>query len=234
MVVNEIKENVEMIRQKIQLSLKKSNRKEKEVKLMAVSKFHPIEKMLIASNFIDLFGENRVQEAEEKSKKWPKENKVPWHLIGQLQRNKVRKAVDIFDLIESVDTLRLAEAINMVAKEKNIHKYPILIEVNMSGEESKIGIIPENAEELMSDIMRECPHISIEGLMTIGPNTQDSTLIKKAFEGLRNKRDFLRTQLGVELPELSMGMSGDFEFAIEAGSTIVRLGTSIFGNRNNN
>ena len=86
----------------------------------------------------------------------------------------------------------------------------------------------------MSDIMEKFPHISIEGLMTIGPNTNDVKLIRKAFEGLRNKRDFLRTQLGLELPELSMGMSGDFEFAIEAGSTIVRLGTSIFGDRNNN
>jgi hypothetical protein len=146
----------------------------------------------------------------------------------------VRKAVSIFDLIESVDTLKLAETINRVAKEQNVRKYPIFIEVNMSDERSKIGIAPEGAEELMSDIMEKCPHISIEGLMTIGPNTNDVKLIRKAFEGLRNKRDFLRTQLGLELPELSMGMSGDFEFAIEAGSTIVRLGTSIFGDRNNN
>ncbi|MGI6442892.1 MAG: YggS family pyridoxal phosphate-dependent enzyme [Synergistaceae bacterium] len=234
MVTNDIKKNIEIIRQRIELSLKKSNRKEKEVKLMAVSKFHPIEKMLIASSFVDLFGENRVQEAEDKSLLWPEENSVPWHLIGPLQRNKVRKAVSIFDLIESVDTLKLAETINRVAKEQNVRKYPIFIEVNMSDERSKIGIAPEGAEELMSDIMEKCPHISIEGLMTIGPNTNDVKLIRKAFEGLRNKRDFLRTQLGLELPELSMGMSGDFEFAIEAGSTIVRLGTSIFGDRNNN
>ena len=222
MVTNDIKKNIEIIRQRIELSLKKSNRKEKEVKLMAVSKFHPIEKMLIASSFVDLFGENRVQEAEDKSLLWPEENSVPWHLIGPLQRNKVRKAVSIFDLIESVDTLKLAETINRVAKEQNVRKYPIFIEVNMSDERSKIGIAPEGAEELMSDIMEKCPHISIEGLMTIGPNTNDVKLIRKAFEGLRNKRDFLRTQLGLELPELSMGMSGDFEFAIEAGSTIVR------------
>lgn len=234
MVTNDIKKNIEIIRQRIELSLKKNNRKEKEVKLMAVSKFHPIEKMLIASSFVDLFGENRVQEAEDKSLLWPEENSVPWHLIGPLQRNKVRKAVSIFDLIESVDTLKLAETINRVAKEQNVRKYPIFIEVNMSDERSKIGIAPEGAEELMSDIMEKCPHISIEGLMTIGPNTNDVKLIRKAFEGLRNKRDFLRTQLGLELPELSMGMSGDFEFAIEAGSTIVRLGTSIFGDRNNN
>ncbi|NLV82025.1 MAG: YggS family pyridoxal phosphate-dependent enzyme [Synergistaceae bacterium] len=233
MVASFISENIAEIRERISLSSKKSNRKPKDVKLMGVSKYHTLEMMVAASDFIDIIGENRVQDAQKKFSNWPRENETPWHLIGHLQRNKVRKAIKIFNLIESVDTLDLAEAIDRAAIEFAIPKYPIFIEINMSGEDTKIGIQPGKAEELLEGILEKCSRISIEGLMTIAPNVTNLSSIRKSFEGLRERRNLFRSRLGLELPELSMGMSGDYEIAIEEGSTIVRLGTAIFTQREN-
>ena len=230
-MVDPINENIAEIRERIAIAAKKSGRNTSDVKLMGVSKFHPIEMMIAASSGVDMIGENRVQEAAEKRLAWPVDNKTPWHLIGHLQRNKARKALEIFDLIETVDSLDLARMLDRVLAETNISDFPVYLEVNMSGELSKDGVEPQETASLLERVLDYCPHLAVEGLMTIGPNTDDVDNVRIAFEGFRKLRDSLRTISGLPLYELSMGMSGDYEIAIEEGSTIVRIGTGIFGLR---
>lgn len=230
-MVISLRDNIAAIRERISAAAKRNGRDAKEIKLMGVSKFHPLEMMVDASQYVDLLGENRVQEASGKALGWPSDNKTPWHLIGHLQRNKARKALEIFSLIESIDTLDLARMLDRILDETSAGAYPSFIEVNMSGEISKEGVEPENAERLLTNIMRYCGHLRIDGLMTIGPLTDDRDAVRRSFAGLRELRDSLRTKTGLKLPELSMGMSGDFELGIEEGSTIVRVGTAIFGPR---
>lgn len=227
----DIKRNVEEIRSRMEAAAQRSGRNAGDVRLMGVSKFHPLEMMKEASAFVDLLGENRVQEAEGKRAGWPAENKTPWHLIGHLQRNKARKALAIFSVIESVDSLDLARMLDRILAETNAVPYVIYLEVNMSGEASKSGMAPTDAERILDQIRDYCPHLSVEGLMTIGPNVDDADSVRRSFVNLRELRERLRSSAGLALPELSMGMSGDFEAAIEEGSTIVRVGTAIFGPR---
>ena len=227
----DIKRNVEEIRSRMEAAAQRSGRNAGDVRLMGVSKFHPLEMMKEASAFVDLLGENRVQEAEGKRAGWPAENKTPWHLIGHLQRNKARKALAIFSVIESVDSLDLARMLDRILAETNSVPYVIYLEVNMSGEASKSGMVPTDAERILDQIRDYCPHLSVEGLMTIGPNVDDADSVRRSFVNLRELRERLRSSAGLALPELSMGMSGDFEAAIEEGSTIVRVGTAIFGPR---
>lgn len=227
----DIKRNVEEIRSRMEAAAQRSGRNAGDVRLMGVSKFHPLEMMKEASAFVDLLGENRVQEAEGKRAGWPAENKTPWHLIGHLQRNKARKALAIFSVIESVDSLDLARMLDRILAETNSVPYVIYLEVNMSGEASKSGMAPTDAERILDQIRDYCPHLSVEGLMTIGPNVDDADSVRRSFVNLRELRERLRSSAGLALPELSMGMSGDFEAAIEEGSTIVRVGTAIFGPR---
>ena len=227
----DIKRNVEEIRSRMEAAAQRSGRNAGDVRLMGVSKFHPLEMMKEASAFVDLLGENRVQEAEGKRAGWPAENKTPWHLIGHLQRNKARKALAIFSVIESVDSLDLARMLDRILVETHAVPYVIYLEVNMSGEASKSGMAPTDAERILDQIRDYCPHLSVEGLMTIGPNVDDADSVRRSFVNLRELRERLRSSAGLALPELSMGMSGDFEAAIEEGSTIVRVGTAIFGPR---
>ena len=227
----DIKRNVEEIRSRMEAAAQRSGRNAGDVRLMGVSKFHPLEMMKEASALVDLLGENRVQEAEGKRAGWPAENKTPWHLIGHLQRNKARKALAIFSVIESVDSLDLARMLDRILAETNAVPYVIYLEVNMSGEASKSGMAPTDAERILDQIRDYCPHLSVEGLMTIGPNVDDADSVRRSFVNLRELREKLRSSAGLALPELSMGMSGDFEAAIEEGSTIVRVGTAIFGPR---
>ena len=227
----DIKRNVEEIRSRMEAAAQRSGRNAGDVRLMGVSKFHPLEMMKEASAFVDLLGENRVQEAEGKRAGWPAENKTTWHLIGHLQRNKARKALAIFSVIESVDSLDLARMLDRILAETNAVPYVIYLEVNMSGEASKSGMAPTDAERILDQIRDYCPHLSVEGLMTIGPNVDDADSVRRSFVNLRELREKLRSSAGLALPELSMGMSGDFEAAIEEGSTIVRVGTAIFGPR---
>jgi pyridoxal phosphate enzyme (YggS family) len=228
----EIISRITDVRGKIEDAAQKAGRSAEEIKLMGVSKFHPVEMMIEAANFVDILGENRVQEAAAKRVQWQtRKSKTPWHLIGHLQRNKARKALEIFDLIESVDTLDLARVLDRILVETGVEKYPVFIEVNMSKEISKEGVEPEEAGRLLERIIQYCPHLSVEGLMTIGPNVEDEKAIRKAFTGLREMRETMRKTTGLALPELSMGMSNDFPIAIEEGSTIVRVGTAIFGPR---
>lgn len=230
-MVGMISDNIAMIRERIESAAKKSGRSANDIKLMGVSKYHPLEMMLAASSGVDILGENRVQEAIAKRSGWPEGNATPWHLIGHLQRNKARKALEIFSVIESVDTFDLARAVNVILAESGRKGYPVFIEVNVSGETTKSGVGPEEAEQLAGRIMEYCSAVSVEGLMTIGPNTDDTSAVRRSFERLRDLRDSMRDGLGLELPELSMGMSDDYETAIEEGSTIVRIGTGIFGPR---
>ena len=230
-MVNLIEENIAEIRSRISEAAKRSGRRAEDVKLMGVSKFHPIEMMTEASSIVDILGENRIQEASDKRNLWPKNLTTPWHLIGHLQRNKARKALEIFSVIETVDSLDLARMLDRILAETDVPSYSVFLEVNMSKEASKDGVDPLDAPYLAERIVEYCPRIAIDGLMTIGPHVDDEASVRCAFAGLRELREKIQSSIGRNIPELSMGMSGDYEIAIEEGSTIVRVGTGIFGIR---
>ena len=222
-------EEIEKIYERIQAAKSKANRTDK-IYFTAVSKTRTVDEMKEAEkiSWIDYFGENRVQEAESKKSVYG-EAKLKWRLIGHLQNNKVRKAVEIFDSIDSVDSVELALRINRVAGEFN-KIIPVLIEVNTSGEASKTGINPEKFSELLDAVAKQ-ENLSLQGLMTIAPITDSEIEIRKSFSNLRELRDSAKISTGLELPILSMGMSGDFELAILEGSTMIRIGTLLFGER---
>lgn len=232
-----IKENLEKIKNRIQIAEKKSGRSENSVKLMAVSKFHPVSQIIEAveqGQF--LFGENRVQEAVQKFTDPSFEgfkNKISLHQIGQLQSNKVKQIVKIADCIESVDRIELLQEIEKQCA-KIEKKIQILFEIH-TAEDSKSGY---NSEKLLFESLKACsqndfPHITAKGFMTMAPFTQDERLIRNSFITLRTLSEKMKKEFpNLDLSELSMGMSNDFEIAIEEGSTIVRVGTAIFGERN--
>lgn len=230
-MVGFIEQNILEIRERMRGAAMRSSRDLSEIRLMGVSKTYPVEYMLSAASKVDILGENRVQEAADKRLDWPSAERTPWHLIGHLQRNKARKALEVFDLIETVDSLDLARMLDRILGETNEQGFPVYMEINVSGELTKSGAAPEEAASMLERIMTYCPRLSVEGLMTIGPNTENDQDIRKAFEGLRLLRDRLSKVSGLPLYELSMGMSNDFETAIEEGSTLVRVGTGIFGVR---
>lgn len=204
----------------------KSQRKD-PITLIAVSKHQPIEKILDAYNQgCRVFGESRVQEWELKRESLPKD--IEWHFIGTLQKNKVRKVVPGASLIHSVDSISLAQKIAEVSQELNVNT-KILLEVNTSGEATKHGFSKEEIEGAVEAISL-FPCISIEGLMTIGPNTEDESLIRKAFRELREIKESL-VKAGYPLKALSMGMSHDYPIAIKEGATLIRVGTLLFGER---
>ena len=221
--------NIEKIYERIQNAKEKAGRTDK-IFFVAVSKTRTVEEMKEAEkiSWVDFFGENRVQEAESKKILYP-DSKLKWRLIGHLQNNKARKAVEIFDFIDSVDTVELAARLNRIAGESN-KKIPILIEVNTSGEESKSGVSPKNFSELL-DFTVSQENLSLEGLMTVGPLTDDEKEIRKSFSSLWGLIENSRASTGLPLPLLSMGMSDDFELAILEGSTMIRIGTLLFGPR---
>ncbi len=229
-----IKENLENIRYKINQAEKKSGRAEGSVKLMAVSKFHPSEAVVEAFNANQLlFGENRVQEASEKFPPLIETHQeIQVHMIGQLQSNKVKKAVTFASCIQSVDRFELLQEIEKQTAKLN-RTIKILFEVH-TGEESKSGY---ESEAVLRESVEACakgdfPHIIPCGFMTMAPFTADEQLIRKSFITLRELSEKLRSDYtNLPLTELSMGMSGDFEIAIEEGSTLVRVGTAIFGER---
>lgn len=210
----------------------KAGRCPSEVKLIAVSKGVSAEKIKIAmENGIREFGENRIQEAQEKiaviAERLP-ESRVVWHLIGHLQTNKAKMAVKLFDMIQSVDSLGLAVLLNRYAGEAG-KKQRILLQIKLSDEESKHGILKENMLEMLNEI-RQLFNLQVEGLMTIPPYFDDPERSRPYFRELRELKD-KAVQAGFKLGELSMGMSDDFEVAVEEGATMVRVGTAIFGER---
>ncbi|MCR4579686.1 MAG: YggS family pyridoxal phosphate-dependent enzyme [Treponema sp.] len=228
-----IKDSIEIINNKIRKAELKSGRKEKSVKLMAVSKFHPAEAVLEAIKAGQLlFGENRVQEAMEKfpaiQEEYPQ---CQLHIIGSLQSNKVKNAVKIASCIESLDRLDLLPHIekHSAALNKNIK---VLLEIH-TGEDSKSGFESEDdIRKALAEIEDKYPHIIPAGFMTMAPFTDNQTEIHKAFEKARLIAEKMKSEYhNFDLSELSMGMSGDFEIAIEEGSTLVRVGTAIFGER---
>lgn len=228
-----IKKNIYEVQENIANACKRANRNVSEVKLIAVSKTKPVSDIeeAYATGTRD-FGENKVQELNEKYPASPKD--INWHLIGHLQRNKVKYIVDKVYLIHSVDSVRLAEQISMDAVKKNV-SVNILVQVNVANEETKFGLSEEETINIVKEIS-ELPNIKIKGLMTIAPYTENPESNRKYFKELKQlslKIDSLNIP-GVEMKELSMGMTGDYEVAIEEGATLVRVGTGIFGNRNYN
>lgn len=227
-----VKENLMEVESRVQAACKRAGRPREDVLLIAVSKTKPVEliREIMETGTKD-FGENKVQEMCSKIE----EIKEPlnWHLIGHLQRNKVKYIVDKACLIHSVDSLRLAEEIQKEAVKKGVDKVPVLIEVNMAQESSKDGINASETEELVREIAK-LPNVQIRGLMTIAPFVDDPEENRVHFHAMRRLRDQLKAMdiPGVEMTELSMGMTNDFEVAIEEGATMVRVGTAIFGERN--
>ena len=235
MTAEQIAENFESVRNQIKEAEKKSGRNEGCVKLCAVSKFHPAEDVLAAlKNRQTLFGENRVQEAFAKFTQINSVSKVKpeLHMIGSLQTNKVKKAIEITSCIQSVDREELlAEIEKQCAKTEK--KIEVFFEIH-TGEDSKSGykeksVLLKSVENCANGIY---PHIVPKGLMTMAPFTQDEKLIHASFSKLRNLKDELNKNFpSLKINELSMGMSGDYKIAIEEGSTLVRIGTALFGER---
>jgi len=228
-MTNYIEENLEYIRQEITKVEQAAGIPLGSVKLLAVSKTFSPEDILVAYNSGQrIFGENKVQELEEKVPKLPKD--IEWHLIGHLQSNKVVKAVELAEYIHSVDSEILVSKINRMANEKN-KKPKILLEVNISGESSKFGLHIKDVESCVATALK-CHNLELVGLMTMAPYEAKKTELNRIFFTLRIERNRLEQKFGIKLPELSMGMSSDFKMAIANGSTIVRIGTLIFGGRN--
>jgi hypothetical protein len=223
--------NLASIQERIRKAALRSGRDPAGIRLVAVSKTVAAENIqgAIAAG-ITILGENYVQEARDKIARV--ERQVAWHFIGHLQSNKAKYAVDLFSMVHSVDRLSLAEALDQEAHKQG-KILPVLIQVNISGEESKSGINPQGALQLLERIAG-LQHLSVQGLMTMPPWFDDPEDARPYFISLRKLRDELVSKKipGVSLPELSMGMSGDFEVAIEEGATLVRIGTAIFGPRN--
>ncbi|MBQ8638115.1 MAG: YggS family pyridoxal phosphate-dependent enzyme [Lachnospiraceae bacterium] len=225
-----IQENLTTVRQNILRACQRSGRDPKDVTLVAVSKFKPVSDLEAAMDAGQLvFGENRVQEMCDKYETLPKT--IKWHMIGHLQRNKVKYLMGKACMIHSVDSVRLAEQISADAQKAGICM-PILLEVNVAKEDSKFGFFPEEAEEAARTIAA-LPGIQIKGLMTIAPFVDDPEDNRKYFKKLRQLLVDIQGKNidNIDMTELSMGMTGDYEVAIEEGATIVRVGTGIFGSR---
>lgn len=225
-----LKENLKQVEEQIQAACKRAGRERGEVTLIAVSKTKPVSMLQeVYDEGIRCFGENKVQELTEKMPELPED--IQWHMIGHLQRNKVKYIVGKVALIHSVDTYRLAEEINIQAKKKNVI-VPILVEVNIAQEESKFGTSAEEAIQLVEDIS-ELENIKIQGLMTIAPNVTNPEENRPYFKAIKKLSvDITNKNIhNVSMDILSMGMTGDYTVAIEEGATMVRVGTGIFGAR---
>ena len=225
-----IKENLNRVQENIRNACARAGRKEDEVTLIAVSKTKPVSMLEEAyAPGVRDFGENKVQELVDKAGQLPED--IRWHMIGHLQRNKVKYIIDKVYLIHSVDSLRLAEEISKEAVKHGVTAN-ILIEVNVAGEESKFGVSPEDTPGLIEEISR-LPAIQVRGLMTIAPfveKAEDNRIIFNAL--LKLYVDISRKNIdNVHMDFLSMGMTGDYEVAVEEGATFVRVGTGIFGER---
>lgn len=223
-------ENINSVKQRIEAVCRKIGRDAQDVILIAVSKTIPAEIIQKAVDYgITHIGENRVQEAEQKYRQLGKI--ATWHLVGHLQTNKVKKALQIFDVIHSIDSYYLAQTISQQAQSLG-RKVEGLVEVNTSGEETKFGVQPEAALALISNISR-LPAIRINGLMTIGAMLPDPEDVRPCFKLLRELSDHIQGANfeNVEMKYLSMGMTNDFEVAIEEGANMIRVGRAIFGER---
>ena len=223
---NYLHENLAEVQQKIERAAQKAGRNADEIKLVAVSKTHPaaiLNKAIEAG--AKVFGENKVQEAESKINEIGRKN-VEWHLIGHLQKNKARKAVQIFDVIQTLDSFELAERLERICQEEERHELQVLVQVDLANEATKNGVEERDLPQLV-EFLQTCDCLKFTGFMIIPPYFEDAEKVRPFFNKLREIRDKM-------LPngELSMGMSHDFEIAVEEGATLVRVGTAIFGKRN--
>ncbi len=230
MAGSEIENNLERIRERMERAAGRAGRSPSDIKLVAVSKMVGVDAIreAIASG-VTIFGESYIQEARLKVPEIA--GTVRWDFIGHLQRNKVRHAVGLFEMIHSADSLALAQEMDRTAMQSG-KRVRVLVEVNLSGEKAKSGIDSAGAGDLVRE-MASLTHLSLEGLMTMPPYSDDPENSRPYFRALRNLRDSLNEESGggLALKELSMGMSSDFEVAIEEGATLVRIGTAIFGER---
>jgi len=228
MAVASIAENLERVYEQIAQAASKVGHAAHEIELVAITKTHPAEKVREAIEAGQtLFGESRVQEARAKIPELP--SNLHWHFVGHLQKNKIRHALPLFEMIHSVDSLALAQEVDRIADEDGMHPR-ILLEVNVSGEGSKFGLTPEAVRVEMESLLA-LPRLSIEGLMTVPPLSVEAEDSRKFFAQLRRLRDALEKEFDVRLVHLSMGMTNDFVTAVEEGATLVRIGTAIFGER---
>jgi pyridoxal phosphate enzyme (YggS family) len=235
-----IADNLAAVRQRMRNAAERAGRDPGEIALMAVSKTHSASVILEAiAAGQSLFGENRVQEFAAKIEELragapplgKTKTRVKFHLIGHLQSNKAARAAELFEGIDSVDSLRLAERLNEAAGRLG-RRLEVLLEVNIGGEAAKSGLDRASPElRNLVEAQSRLPHLAIRGLMTVPPFTAEAEGARRHFQRLRELRDELRASSGLALEELSMGMSHDFEVAIEEGSTCVRVGTAIFGER---
>ncbi len=229
---DELRERLAEVRRRIDESARGCARDAAEIKLIAVSKTHPPEvvRRAIEAGASDL-GENRVQEADEKMGEL-KGTSARWHLIGHLQANKARRAVALFDLIHSLDSASLARRLDRLCEEAGREVLPVLIQIDLGSEATKSGVSEKELPQLIETV-GACRRLRLEGLMTLPPFFEDTELVRPFFRRLREMRDALgaREVFGAGRGELSMGMSHDYEVAIEEGATYVRIGTAIFGER---
>jgi PLP dependent protein len=229
-----ITENIAAVSERIEKAARRAGRLRKDIALMAVSKTQPPDKIHEAySAGLRLFGENRVQELSAKSAALADLHDADWHMIGHLQTNKAARTVELFNAVDSVDSLKLAEKLDGSARRLG-KKVDVLIEINVGGEAAKSGIAPDSPElDALLQAAARLENLAFRGLMTVPPFADDPQSARPYFQKLRELRDQIsaRKLPEIEMTQLSMGMSHDFEVAIEEGSTCVRVGTAIFGER---
>ena len=226
-----VRDNLGAIHERIARAAERAGRNRGDIRLMAVTKTVPVERILEAYEAGQwLFGENRVQEFADKHEALRQLSGAEFHMIGHLQSNKAAKAAELFSAVDSLDSVKLGDRLN-VAAEKSGKQLAVLIELNVGGEQAKSGVAPDSPElgRMLAE-RKNWPHLRILGLMTVPPFTEDPEGARPYFRRLRELRDRLATP-DLPLKILSMGMSHDFEVAIEEGSTCVRIGTAIFGER---
>ena len=229
--MSRITDNIDHVEKKIAEACERAGRPRESVQLIAVSKTKPVPDLMEALNYgHNVFGENKVQEIRDKVEAMGTDG-IHWHMIGHLQANKVKYLIGVVDLIHSVDNDKLAAEIEKQAAKHDV-VMDVLCEVNMAGEETKFGLKPEETMDFVKRIS-ELPHLKVRGLMTIAPYTEDPESNRVYFRGLRELKDRINAEHipGVDMDTLSMGMTGDYEVAIEEGATLVRVGTGIFGER---
>ena len=224
-MIDLMNENLAKVKEKIANVARKANRNADEIKLVAVSKTHSAEMINKAIEAgATVFGENKVQEAEGKIAEIGRE-KAEWHLIGHLQSNKARKAVKLFDVIHTLDSVELAEKLERICIEENRASLSVFAQIDLANEATKNGITEADLPQLI-EYLQTCKHLKFAGLMIIPPYFEDAEKVRPFFRRLRELRDKILPNGG-----LSMGMSHDFELAIEEGATVIRVGTAIFGER---
>jgi pyridoxal phosphate enzyme (YggS family) len=225
-------DSIERVRARMRDAARRANRAMDEITLVAVSKTHPVESIQAAiSCGLAEFGENRVQEADQKIPIVGREA-ARWHLIGHLQSNKARRAVELFDVIHSIDSAALAMRLDRICEEIQRETLPVLIQVDLGHESTKSGVDEDSVRDVVSAV-RECSRLKLTGLMTLPPFFDEVERVRPYFRRLRDLRDKLQAESSFanQRGELSMGMTNDFEIAIEEGATMIRVGTAIFGER---